>query len=89
MFFIYMSCVSNVIYVCNRIGGVMIGVLDSGAVNRGFEPQSGQTKNFKIGMCCLSAKHASLRRKSKDWLTGNQNNVSKWSDMSTTDCCFS
>ena len=33
--------------------------------------------------CCFSAKHASLRSKNKDWLNRNQNNVSKWSDMST------
>jgi hypothetical protein len=39
-------------------------------------------KGFNIGMCCFSARHASLRRKSKDWLARNQNNVSKWSDMS-------
>ena len=31
----------------------------------------------------LSAKHAVLRRKSKDWSARDQNNVSKWSDMST------
>jgi len=24
--------------------------------------------DFKIGICCFSAKHAALRRKSKDWL---------------------
>jgi hypothetical protein len=35
-----------------------------------------QTKDFKIGICCFSAKHAVLRRKSKDWLARNQNNVS-------------
>jgi hypothetical protein len=31
-------------------------------VNRGFEPRSGQTKEYKIGICCFSAKHAALRR---------------------------
>jgi hypothetical protein len=31
----------------------------------------------------LSAKHAALRKKNKDWLARNQNNVSEWSDMST------
>ena len=54
---------------CNRIGGVMVSVLASGAVDRGFEPRSGQTKDYKIGICCFSAKHAALRRKSKEsWL---------------------
>ena len=52
----------------NRIGGVMVSVLVSSAVDRGFESRSGQTKDYKIGICCFSAKHAALRRKSRDWL---------------------
>jgi hypothetical protein len=51
-------------------------------VESGFEPRSSQTKDYKIGICCFSAKHAALRRKSKDWLTQNQNNVSEWGYMS-------
>jgi hypothetical protein len=35
----------------HRIGGVMVCVLASSAVDRGFEPQSGQTKDYKIGIC--------------------------------------
>ena len=61
----------------------MASVLASSAVDRGFEPRSGQTKDYKIGICCFSAKHAVLRRKSKDWLARNQNNVSEWNDMFT------
>ena len=61
----------------------MVSVLVSSAVDRGFEPRSGQTKDYTIGISCFSAKHAALRRKSKDWLAWNQNNVSEWSDMST------
>jgi hypothetical protein len=57
-------------------------VLASSAIDRGFEPRTDQSKDFKIGICCFSAKHAALRRKSKDWLARNQNNVSEWSDMS-------
>jgi hypothetical protein len=49
----------------------MVSVLDSSAVDRGFNPQSGQTKDYKIGICCISAKHIALRRKSKDWLAWN------------------
>ena len=45
----------------NRIGGIIVSMLTSKVVDRGFEPQSGQTK------------HAALRRKSKDWLARNQN----------------
>ena len=58
------------------------------AVDHGFESRSGQTKDYKIGMCCFSAKHAALRSKSKDWLAGNQINVSEWSDMSTLGLLF-
>jgi hypothetical protein len=72
----------------NRIGDVMVCVLASSTVDRGFEPQSGQTKDYAIGMCCFSAKHAALRRKSKDWLARNQNNVSEWSDISTRGLLF-
>ena len=61
----------------------MVSVLASSAVDRGFDPRSGQTKDYEIGICCFSAKHAALRSKNKDWLARNQNNVSEWSDMST------
>ena len=44
--------------------------------------RSGQTKVYKIGICCFSTKHAALRRKSKDWLAWNQDNVSEWGDIS-------
>jgi hypothetical protein len=59
-----------------RIGGVMVSVLASSAVDRGFESRSHQTKGYKIGICCFATKNAELRRKSKDWLAQNQNNVS-------------
>ena len=61
------------------IGGAMDSVLTSSAVDCGFEPQSGQTNDFKICICCFSAKKGALKRKSKDWLVRNQNNVSEWS----------
>ena len=60
----------------------MVSVLAWNAVDHGFKPLSVQTKDYKIGMCCFSAKHSALRRKSKDWLAQNQNNVSEWSHMS-------
>ena len=53
----------------------MISVLDLGAVDYGFEPRSRQIKDYKISMCCFSAKHAALRSKSKDGLARNQNYV--------------
>jgi hypothetical protein len=43
---------------------MVIAVLDSGVVDRGFEPPSGQAKYF-FGISSLSTKHAALRGKSK------------------------
>ena len=54
----------------------MVSMLASGAVDRDVEPNRVKSKNKKIGICCFSAKHAALRRKSKDWLARNQDNVS-------------
>ena len=66
----------------------MVSVLASSVVNRGFESRSGQTKKQKIGICCFSAKHETLKRKNEDCLTQNQDNVSKWSDMSIHELLF-
>ena len=66
----------------------MVSVLASSAIDRGFDPRSGQTKDYKIGICCFSAKQAALRRKSKDWLARNQDNVSEWGDMSIRGLLF-
>jgi hypothetical protein len=55
----------------------MISVFASSAVDCGFKPRSGQTKDYKIGICCFSAMHAALRRKSKDWLARKQDNMSE------------
>ena len=63
----------------NRIGSVMVSVLAS--VELGSTPGRVKPKT-KIGICCFSAKHATLSRKSKFWLARNQNNVSEWSDIS-------
>ena len=66
----------------------MFSVLASSVEDRGLEPRAGKTKDYKIGICCFSAKHAALRRKSKDWLARNQNNVSEWSNMPTRGLLF-
>jgi len=31
-----------------------------------------------MGICCFATKHTSLRRKNKDWLAWNRDNVSEW-----------
>jgi hypothetical protein len=84
----YIVLPNNVWILINRTGGVMVSVLASSVVDRGFEPRSGQTKDYKIDICCFSAKHAALRRKSKYWLGRNQNNVLEWSDMSIRGLLF-
>ena len=66
----------------------MVSVLTTSVVCSGFESRSGQTKDDKIGICFFSAKHAALRRKSKDWLARNQDNVSEWSNMSIRGLLF-
>ena len=60
----YIVCVWYVIKL-NRIVGIMVSVLSLGTVDRGFEPRSGQTKDYKTDICCFSAKHATLRRNNK------------------------
>ena len=52
----------------NIIGGVMVVMLASSAIDSVFEQRSGQTKEYKNGMCCFSAKHAASRSKNNDWL---------------------
>ena len=64
----------------NRIGGVKVSVLASSVVDRGFELRSGQTKDYKIGICCFSGKHAALGKKGKYW--------SEWGDMSIRELMF-
>jgi hypothetical protein len=39
------------------IGGVIVSILVSRAINRGFESLMGQTKDYTICICCLSATH--------------------------------
>ena len=46
----------------NRIDGVMVSMLSSIAIDHGLVPRSGQTKDYKIGICCFSAKHAALEQ---------------------------
>jgi hypothetical protein len=44
-------------------------------VDRWFEPRSGKSIDYVIGICWFSAKHTTLKKKSKEWLARNQNNV--------------
>ena len=51
MLFVYYKC-------ANCIGGVMVSVLTASAVYHGSESWPGQTKDYTIGICSYSAKHA-------------------------------
>ena len=57
-------------FIENRIGGVMISVLVSIVVDRGFKPWSGQNKDYKIGTCYFSDKHTAFKgeRAKTGWL---------------------
>ena len=85
---ILVTVISSPHWPINPIGGVMVSVLVLSAVDRVFEPWSSQSKDYKIDICCFSTKHAALRRKSKEWLAWNQDNVSEWGDMSTRGLLF-
>ena len=72
----------------NRICGVIVSVIVSNAIDGGFEARAGQTKDYKICIGCFSVMQTVLRRKSKDWLARNQNNVSEWGHMSIRGLLF-
>jgi len=91
MLYEFWAGVPNISYVCssphnrykyNRIGGVLVRVLSPRALDRVFEPYK---KTIKMCICCFSAKHSALRRKSKDWLARNE---SEWGDMSVSGMLF-
>ena len=59
---------------------VMVNMLVSSVVDRGFEIPVGSDKRLKLICVAFSAKHAVQMRNSK--LARNQDNVSEWGDMS-------
>jgi len=85
----YLRFLFLTVCICNnQIGGVMVSVLASRVVDRVFEPRSGHTKHYTIGICCFSAKHTAVSRKSKGCSPRNEDNVSAWGDMSTCGLLF-
>lgn len=75
------------VYICSlsgyRLHGAIVRVIATSMVNRVFEPWPGQTRNDKIGIHCFcSSKNTTFRRKSKYWLSANQNDVSWYGEMS-------
>ena len=72
-----------------NIGGVTVSVHASSMAYCGLEPKSDQTKDYYIGICCFSAKHAPLRKRAKTgWLLIRIMCPSGTTCLSA-DCCFS
>ena len=96
--YLYMSCHCEmlvyylvIIYKnkTNRIGGVMVSLIASSAVDRGFEPRSVESKDFKISICCFSAKHAALRKIAKIGQLGIRIMCPNGATWLPADWCFS
>jgi hypothetical protein len=60
------------------VHGVMVFVLASSVVDRGFELWLYQTRDYYFGIRCFSAKHAVLRSKNKDGLARYQGKAVEW-----------
>ena len=61
--FFVTKVIKSMLQFLNYIGYVMVRMLTSSVVYRGFNPRSGQTKDCKIGMRCFSAEHTALKSK--------------------------
>ena len=61
----------------------------SSTVDRGFKPRWGQTTDYNIGICFISAKHTALRRTRTYWSACNRDNVSRCGNMSIRGLLFS
>jgi len=67
----------------------MVGMLALTAVDHGLGPVLVKPKTIKFGICCcFSAKHITLRRKSKDWLVRIRIMCLEWGDMSIRGLLF-
>jgi hypothetical protein len=73
----------------NHIGGVMVSVLASSLSGHVLEPRSDETKDYAIGIYCFAAKHAVLRRKSKNWMARIRIMCRNGATCLHTDYCFS
>jgi hypothetical protein len=67
----------------------MVSMLVSKAVDRKFEPRSDQIKDYKIGICCISAKHTALKSITKDGWLGLRIMCPSGATCLSTDCCIS
>jgi hypothetical protein len=59
------QCFSYINAVKSHISCTIVSMIPSVVIHRRFEPRSGQTKDYKVGICCFSAKYAALDSKIK------------------------
>jgi hypothetical protein len=59
-YFNFFQLLISITFSTHRIG------LHAFMVDHGFELRFGQTKDYKIGICCFSAQHTAFRSKNKD-----------------------
>ena len=72
----------------NHIGGVILSVLASSAVDGGFEPRNAKPKT-NISIYCFSAKHVALRCIEQRLVGRNQKKCRREATCLPADCCFS
>jgi hypothetical protein len=57
VYFLLPACLYSFLKQPNCISGVIVSVLTSSVIDRGFESRSGQIKDY-ICICCFSAAHS-------------------------------
>ena len=61
--------------VLNRIGGAMVSMLVSRAID--YRLHCGQIKDYQIGIFSLAINNAAFKSQSKDWLAHNHDRVER------------
>jgi hypothetical protein len=72
-----------------RIGGIMVCMPTSSAVDRASQTRLGQTKDYNIGTCCFSTRHTILWSRANNGLAGNHDMCQSWLTCLPANCCFS
>ena len=70
---IYLLEINQLYSMVHLLSGVIVCVFISSVI--GLDPWPDQTKEIEISILCSSAKHAAVRRMSKDWSAKSPNNV--------------
>ena len=52
--------IKEYVWKVHSIGGVMVSVYSSSAVDREFKPCLGKSNHYTIGSCCISSKDGAL-----------------------------